>query len=218
MQHLASHPRPVDFLVTASAAFVAICGIAFAAYLLPGTDYRALAPIAASTVIVFVMPHSPVAAPRAVAGAFAASILAAALASYLIPSMPIRMGLAVALTIAAMLRFRCIHPPGGAAAILLTIATPEINRTWFALAGMLMANAALLLATAHILNRVVLRRDEHRHQPHAEHAITRDDIRSSLRTLNEFMDADEEDLLELYDRAVEHATARKAAARRPTAA
>lgn len=104
-------PSPMDPSATAWAAFATICGVALVTYLFPIVDYRALAPIGASAVILFVMPHSPAATPRAIMGAFAISIPSAALSLYFVPLMPIRVGLAVGLTIAAMLQSRCVHPP-----------------------------------------------------------------------------------------------------------
>lgn len=51
------------------------------------------------------------------------------------------------------------------------------------------------------------------HPQHDRAEITEDDLRASIRELNEFVDVREEDLVELYQRAMEHARARKTQAR-----
>ena len=78
-----------------------------------------ISPIGATIVILFIQPHSPVASPTSVLGGYAMSFISAWIASLLLPTPWLAIPVAVALTIWGMMHFRCVHPPAGAAAIVL---------------------------------------------------------------------------------------------------
>lgn len=102
-------------IVAAGAATMAMLGENSAA--LPWL----VAPLGASAVLVFAVPGSPLAQPWPVIGG---DLLSAAIGigtGILIGSPLISAGLAVGLAIAAMSLARCLHPPGGACALLCAL-------------------------------------------------------------------------------------------------
>lgn len=81
-----------------------------------------MAPLGASTVLVFALPASPLAQPWAVVGGNTLSALAGLLAAACVPSPVLAAAAAVAGAIALMIATRSLHPPGGAVALLAVVA------------------------------------------------------------------------------------------------
>jgi len=106
-------------------AFVGVVAMGAAARLLGGllpSGGWLLAPLGASAVLVFAAPASPLAQPWSVVGGNLISALVGMACAALIPEPLLAAGCAVALAIAAMLLLRCLHPPGGAMALLAVLA------------------------------------------------------------------------------------------------
>src|SRR5262249_17523319 len=83
-----------------------------------------IAPLGASAGIVFALPTSPLAQPWSVIGGNTLSGLVAITVLHLMPAgswPPLAPALAVALAIAVMLNTRCLHPPGGAVALFVSM-------------------------------------------------------------------------------------------------
>lgn len=81
-----------------------------------------VAPLGASAVLVFGVPASPLAQPWAVVGGNTLSALVGIACMAWLPLPPLAMAaVAVALAIATMFLLRCLHPPGGAAALLMVL-------------------------------------------------------------------------------------------------
>lgn len=83
----------------------------------PSGETWILAPVGASAVLVFAVPASPLAQPWAVIGGSTISAAIGLAAFHLIAPEPLAAAVAVAVAIAAMTVARCLHPPGGAAAL-----------------------------------------------------------------------------------------------------
>ncbi|MDE2441505.1 MAG: HPP family protein, partial [Betaproteobacteria bacterium] len=87
----------------------------------PSLSYL-LAPLGASTVILFALPHSPLAQPWSmVGGLLVSAVIGYACGLYVQPSW-LAVGAALGVSIWVTARLRCIHPPGGAMAMLFAIA------------------------------------------------------------------------------------------------
>ncbi len=80
-----------------------------------------VAPVGASAVLVFAVPASPLAQPWSVVGGNTVTALMGLLACNLIPDPVLAASAAVGLAIAAMFALRCLHPPGGAMALLVVL-------------------------------------------------------------------------------------------------
>ncbi|MFN3304644.1 MAG: HPP family protein [Roseateles sp.] len=87
----------------------------------PGVAWL-VAPLGASAVLVFGVPASPLAQPWAVLGGNTVSALVGIACLHALP-LPVTgvAACAVALAIGAMFALRCLHPPGGAAALLMVL-------------------------------------------------------------------------------------------------
>lgn len=90
-----------------------------------------VAPIGASSVLLFAVPASPMAQPWPVIGGNTVSALIAFAVAGAIGDPVIAAGPAVALAIAAMSLLRCLHPPGGAIALSVVLGGPAIASAGF---------------------------------------------------------------------------------------
>ncbi|MGX5774861.1 HPP family protein [Methylorubrum zatmanii] len=90
-----------------------------------------VAPMGASAVLIFAVPASPLAQPWSVIGGNTISAFMGVLAAHLIPDPVIAIGVGVSLAIAAMSLTRCLHPPGGAAALTALIGGPAVTSAGF---------------------------------------------------------------------------------------
>ena len=103
-------------------------------------------PLGASAVLAFAIPASPLAQPRAILGGNLASSIVGVICAALIPQPSLAAGAAVAGAILAMTALRCLHPPGGAVALGLALATPGIADAPGAVAPVMLGSLLLVAA------------------------------------------------------------------------
>jgi CBS domain-containing membrane protein len=84
-------------------------------------------PVAASSVLLFAVPSSPMAQPWPVVGGNALSALVGICVAQALGGGALAGGLAVALAIGVMSVGRCLHPPGAAAALTATVGGPAVD-------------------------------------------------------------------------------------------
>jgi CBS domain-containing membrane protein len=82
--------------------------------------------LGASAVLLFAVPASPLAQPWSIIGGNTISALVGIITASLIHDPIIASGVGVALAIAAMSLARCLHPPGGAAALTAVLGGPVV--------------------------------------------------------------------------------------------
>ncbi len=172
-----------------------------------------VAPIGASAVLVFAVPASPLAQPWPVIGGNVLSTLVGVAAFHAIPNAALAAGLAVGGAILVMSLLRCLHPPGGAAALTAVIGSQSIHVAGYGFAFMPVAiNSVVLVAVALLFHRVTGHSYPHRPammptaiQPAGLHAA---DIDHALADMHEGFDISREDLDALLTRAEIHAQAR----------
>ena len=122
---------PAPVLVDGRQRFRAVAG-AFVGILVAGIISRMIgdasgigpwlvAPMGASAVLIFAAPASPLAQPWAVLGGNTVSALVGTACVLLIPDPAVAGAVAVALAIGLMFQLRCLHPPGGASALLMVL-------------------------------------------------------------------------------------------------
>jgi CBS domain-containing membrane protein len=180
-----------------------------------------VAPIGASAVLVFAVPASPLAQPWSVVGGNTISALAGVTAFKLIPDPVAAAGCAVGLAILAMSLCRCLHPPGGAAALTAVIGTQDVHAAgyWFAFAPVAI-NSIALVSLAMFFHRFSGHSYPHRAVPSAESlnlaGFHLEDIDRALAELPDSFDISREDLDALLARAEVHAIERRLAQARPT--
>lgn len=118
-----------------------------------------VAPLGASAVLVFGVPASPLAQPWAVVAGNTASALVGIACLHLLGAWPeVAAAVAVALAIGLMFLLRCLHPPGGAAALLMVLAGVK---DWSFAAEPVLLNSCLMVAAGMVYNTLTGRRYPH---------------------------------------------------------
>ena len=181
-----------------------------------------VAPIGASAVLLFAVPSSPLARPWSIIGGNTLSALCGITVVRLVSDPMLAIGLAVGLAIFVMSVTRCLHPPGGAAALTAVIGGPAVLAAGFSFALIPVALNSVLLVT---LGWIVHRFSGHSY-PHVPAPVsinthgTRDpapilrtgfiaeDIDAALVDLGEAFDIDRDDLDRLLRRVEHRALAR----------
>lgn len=156
-----------------------------------------VAPLGASAVLVFCVPASPLAQPWAVIGGDLLSAMVGLAAGHLLRDPWLAASLGVGGAIVAMSLARCLHPPGGACALLCALgATGKIP--WDATYMLpITANVLLLCGFGWLFNNLSGHPWPHRppRVPHtAGPAYSREDIVDLLADWNEVLDVDVDDL------------------------
>lgn len=90
-----------------------------------------VAPIGASAVLLFAVPTSPLAQPWSIVGGNTISALVGVGVVQFIADPILAAGVSVSLAILAMSFARCLHPPGGAAALTAVVGGPAIASSGF---------------------------------------------------------------------------------------
>jgi CBS domain-containing membrane protein len=121
--------RPRDILLAGIGAFFGIALVGLLSTMgVAGVHAPLLvAPIGASAVLVFAVPSSPLAQPWSVVGGNVLSCLVALAVCQAIANPVLASGVAVGCAIVLMSGFRCLHPPGGAVALLTALAARHAN-------------------------------------------------------------------------------------------
>ena len=199
-------------------ATLALCLSALLTWVLLGSNSAEMpwlvAPLGASAVLVFAVPASPLAQPWSVIGG---NLISAAIGIGLgiyTNSPMFAPGLAVGVAIAVMTFARCLHPPGGACALLCALGAAGSDAwTWHYL-WPIAANVLTLSLVGWLYNNLTGHQWPHHAQlppgpPRSVNANhTRDDIEEVLADWNEVLDVDVDDL-EAFYRAVNRHVARR---------
>ena len=155
-----------------------------------------VAPMGASAVIVFAIPASPMAQPWAVLGGNTISALVGITCANMIPDPVLAVSVAVGVALAMMFIFQCLHPPGGATAILAVIL--HVTSYKFAIFPVL-SNAALLVMAGMLYNNLTGRVYPHPQRapatPPAEPSrFSTADLDVALAHYNQVLDVSRDDL------------------------
>lgn len=169
-----------------------------------------VASMGASAVLLFALPHGPLSQPWPLLGGHVVSALIGVTCAQWIPHPMLAAALAVGLAIGAMHYLRCLHPPGGATALVAVIGGPAVSQLGY---GFVLApvalNALIMLLVAVHFNAVLpwrrypafLQRLTRPARQPAVEAIRHEDLVYALSQVDTFMDVSEEDLLRIYELA-----------------
>lgn len=160
-----------------------------------------IAPMGASAVLVFGVPASPLAQPWAVVGGNTLSALVAVACVRLVGPPDLAVAAAVALAMGAMLALRCLHPPGGATALL--VAVSGVSDPSVALVPVLL-NSVLLVGVGIAYNNLTRRPYPHRQVALASPVsaagqATESDLDAVLARYNQVLDVSRDDLRALVE-------------------
>ena len=178
----------------------------------------------ASAVLLFAVPHSPLAQPWPFIGGHLVATFVAVTVYKFVPNLYAAAGLAVGGAILFMSYLRCLHPPGGGTALAIIIGGPATHALGYQYVITPVAyNLILMLAVALLFNNIATRRwyPLSLHQlwtpPPAIPAVNEtarlglahDDIAAALKEMNAVIDVTEEDLEQIYSLASIHAHMRR---------
>jgi len=200
-------------LRASAGALLGLLITSFAAHFLLGDNAMWLvAPIGASSVLLFCLPASPMAQPWAVIGGNVVSgLMGVACVQFFGPG-PLAAALATPLAIAAMFALRCLHPPGGATALMMVIGGPAVHAMGYRLPlGPVLVDCVLIVLAAIAYNNLTGRRYPHSQQlahpnphatkdevPTARFGFQPEDLDAVLRQYNQELDISRDDLEELF--------------------
>ncbi len=214
-----------DRLFACLGAFVGICLTGLVCTLVFGRDPHLpyiVAPVGASAVLLFAVPASPLAQPWSIVGGNTLSALAGIVVCRFVHEPLLAIGLAVGLAIAVMSLTRCLHPPGGAAALTAVIGGPAVAAAGFSFALVpVCLNSLLLVALGWLFHKVSRHAYPHvpAPAPKSDHGTSdpaparrvgfrAEDVDGALADLGEAFDIDREDLNRLLRRVEERALLR----------
>lgn len=181
-----------------------------------------LAAVGATAIILFLMPHSPMAQPWSVFGGYLLSGGVALVVTSIMTNSILGICISVALIVALMIVLKCIHPPAGAIAIFVAVQeTDSMNANSEVMGGILLS-AALILLIATIINKLLGRQypqclpvqpiNVHKtgdELPTIRTGITHHDLDYALKKHGTYVDVQEAELIDLYETAIDHAFSRK---------
>ncbi|MEB3791112.1 HPP family protein [Acinetobacter sp. IK40] len=200
----------------------ALCGLAISSliswYVLGGMNAWYIAPMGASSVLLFAVPNSPLAQPwNVVVGNTLAGLIGVA-CTQLLPDLTTAFSVAVGLAIFMMMTTDSLHPPSGAVAITAVLGGEAVHRLGFHfILYPVLLNSILLLVFAVVFNRLI-----GRHYPLTAHVNERSkdptptqkvsiqpkDIEYALEHHTELLDISQYDLEKIILEAQEHANER----------
>jgi CBS domain-containing membrane protein len=171
-----------------------------------------VAPMGASAVLVFGVPSSPLAQPWSVVGGNTLSALVGIACARWLGPPELAAAVAVGAAIGLMLALRCLHPPGGASALMMVLG--GITNPWFALFPVLL-NSVLLACAGMVWNNATRRPYPHRVRPTPDSGKppqVRDaeaDLDAVLGRYNQVLDVSRDDLQALLEQVKWQAYQRK---------
>lgn len=210
-------------LLSGCGGFLGILGIVIASQDLGlNAQLLIIASMGASAVLLFAVPHGALSQPWPVAGGHLLSA-AVGVACYRWISHPVlAAAMAVGLAITVMHYLRCLHPPGGATALIAVVGGNDIHQLGFAyLLYPVGLNLLIILLIAVIFNAplrwrrypVAWARQEQK-VPNHYLALQHEDLAAALKEIDSFIDVDEDDLKLIFSLAEKHARERRALSRR----
>lgn len=223
----ASATGHAEKLISASGALLAIAAtMAFSFYFL-GSEGAAMlvASMGASAVLLFAVPHGSLSQPWPLVGGNLVSALVGVTCAKLVANPFVAGPLAVSLAIFAMHYLRCIHPPGGATALVAVVGGPAVQTLGYqyALTPVLL-NVAIMLLAALAFNypfgwrrypaalgtavpgTMAPAKGAAAPPPQAEGMPGPEDFDFALREVGSYIDVSRTDLAKIYRLARKHAT------------
>ncbi|WP_235906772.1 HPP family protein [Pseudomonas saliphila] len=198
--------RPMEWLRLSTGLVLALGVSAWLCQLLFGHDIAValIGPLAASAILLLAVPSGALAQPWSLLGSYLVAIMVASLLASVFGATIETACLAAGLSLLLMFPLRCLHPPGGAMAIVLVLTWNSIDAPGWTLGVPVMSIAVCLLVCARAFNRLTgVKHDKgaaanthHTRDPVAERrvGITDDDLDSALDEFGEFVDITREDL------------------------
>lgn len=215
-------------LVSALGGFVGIFGIfILSRQFLSDTDVVLIvASMGASAVLLFAVPHGKLSQPWALLGGHVISASIGVTVASQVGNIYLAAGLAVGLAIGGMHYLRCIHPPGGATALIAVIGGPSVSDLGYQFViTPILLNAMIIFVIAIGFNYLfhwrrypvsLMSKNEPGNEP-ARHDLAGainlsmfndGDLKYAARKMDLVLDITHEDLMRLFALANRHAMGR----------
>ncbi len=214
--------RPREWLrASLGAALAILCSAEICRQLFgEAITLQLIGPLGASAILLFAVSSGALAQPWSIVGSYLTASLVALLAVHLAGQTLYAASLAIGTSLLLMYLLRCLHPPGGAVALCVTLGSPvPSEHALFALLPVLV-NAVSLLACALVYNNLTRVRypkaattaaDLHHTldpDPQSRAGISSTDLQQALEDFGEFVDITREDLEEIMRSTQRHALRR----------
>ncbi|MFH0934675.1 MAG: HPP family protein [Pseudomonadota bacterium] len=173
--------------------------------------------MAASATLLYATPHSPLTQPWNLVGGHLVSALVGVSCGAFIPDQAVAAGVAVGTAILLMQFLNCLHPPGGATALVMAIGSTQLHDAgWLGSLYIVAINAGIMLLLALTINNLLKGRRYPVQAPvpptppKPAPFITLDqtDLAWALKQMDSMIDVSEEDLAEIYKLALHSAQKR----------
>lgn len=217
------HLKPLPIKERGLCALGALLGLAISSWmswwLLGGFNGWYIAPMGASSVLLFAVPSSPLAQPwNVIIGNTLAALVGVLCAQY-IPETTVALSLAAACAIFVMMSTDSLHPPGGAVAMTAVLGGDAIHHLGFKFIFYpVFLNSILLLITAIVFNRLMGRQYPQKLHlnvrtkdptPTQKVTIQPQDIQDVLEHQTELLDISQYQLEKIILEAQQHAQQRE---------
>lgn len=222
-QRLSAIPL-TERLKVAMAAFIALFIVTYTSLQLAdaASTIVLLASMGASSVLLFGLPNSPLARPWSFVGGHLISATVGLICSHLFTDLALMAAVTIGCVLFVMYIFECMHPPGGATALVPVIASTDSVLGYDFLLYPVALNVLVMLAVALLLQKFWLKRGlqptaqkfdpVHLHKdasPLKRLGLQPEDLLSALNSFDTVVDISEQDLERLYHQAQLHAYQRK---------
>lgn len=223
-------PSPLNVNLTeqfraSAGAIVAIFFTGSMTYLLAGPEATLwlMAPMGASSILLFAVPSSPLAQPWSILGGNLVAALIGVTSALWISDVNLAASLAVGLSVVAMFCLRCLHPPSGAVALTAVLGGPAIADLGYGFVLFPVGiNSLFLLLVALIYNNATRRPYPHHAKlkgtepqkttdvpPDERFGFTLNDLTEVLKEHNQIIDVSREDLKSIFLQTELHVYRRK---------
>ncbi|MBN4082239.1 HPP family protein [Mariprofundus ferrooxydans] len=204
-----------EVFVSSLGAIIGIALVAWGSHFFVGSAGLpfVVASMGAAAVLLYAAPHSPLTHPWAFVGGHLISATVGVTCAQWVPDLFLASGLAVGLAIFAMHQLRCLHPPGGAAALVAVVGGEQIHALGYLYVLIPVALNVAILGLAVALTRSLIARHKKKepyifyHDIHEDTDIpnkalfSRDDLNSALHEMHTYIDVSIEDLNQIYAHA-----------------
>ncbi len=183
-----------------------------------------VASMGASAVLLFAVSHSPLSQPwPLIGGNIISALIAVACAKY-IPHLIAAAAISVSLSLLVMQMMRCLHPPGGALALLPLLGDASVHELGYQFVLQPVGlNLLILVSLGFIINNLLpgrhyparavpVRDDIHKHNDPSSLdrlGVNQADLHNALKQMNTLLDISEADLSTVYKMAGMQAYRRK---------
>jgi CBS domain-containing membrane protein len=210
-------------------ALAVFIGILFTAYIssifISGIGLPVLvASMGASSILLFAVTSSPLSQPWPLFGGTVIAALIGVSCGKMIPDLYMAAAISVALSLFFMQLLRCLHPPGGAMALIPLMGDTSVHELGYRFVLQPVGlNVLILLLLGFIINNLLpgrryparatpARNDIHKHDDPGSLdrlGVNQTDLRNALKQMNTYLDVSEADLNKVYKMAGMQAYRRK---------